>query len=186
VQEKDNVIRILKETKAAVKEGNFLKVKQLSNQTIHTASISQDPDNIAVAVIVYSLGKIIERTNYQNYRGWKKFFNNFINYINKAESALQENKIQEFRNSLTCIRREIETLPGNFKKHIQDVFRKASINKASRIYEHGISLEQTANLLGITLWELSSYAGQTGIGDVNENLTTTERIRIKNVMEFFK
>ena len=38
--------------------------------------------------------------------------------------------------------------------------RKASINKASRIYEHGISLGKTAQLLGITQWELTEYTGQ--------------------------
>ena len=45
------------------------------------------------------------------------------------------------------------------------MFRRARINKASRIYEHGISLAQTAELLGITQWELMKYLGQTKIAD---------------------
>ena len=54
MQESENILRILKETKEAVKENDNIKLKNLSNQTIHTASVSQDPENIAIAVIVYS------------------------------------------------------------------------------------------------------------------------------------
>jgi len=44
-----------------LKAKDTLKLKQLSDQTNNTASRTQDSDNIAVAVIVYSLGKILER-----------------------------------------------------------------------------------------------------------------------------
>ena len=71
------------------------------------------------------------------------------------------------------------------KKNIQDVFRKASVNKASRIYEHGISMGKTAKLLGITMWELADYAGKTGISDVSESKTLDVKSRIKLAMEMF-
>ena len=186
MKERDNIIRILKETKLAVTSADAVKIKQLSNQTIHTASIAQDPDNIAVAVIVYTLGKIVERENYQTYKGWKTFFNHFLRHIEIATQSLEQNKLEEFRKQITQIRKEIESLHGNFKKHVQDVFERARISKASRIYEHGVSMEQTANLLGITLWELADYAGQTGIGDVQESITDSEKNRIKLVQDFFK
>lgn len=186
MQEKENILRILRETKEAVKKDDVFRLKELSNQTIHTASISQDPDNIAVAVIVYTLGKIIERTNYQTQKGWKAFFDNFTTCIDKSIIALEKDKLEEFRKQIKCIREGIEILHGNFKNHIEAVFRKAQINKASKIYEHGISMEQTANLLGITTWELADYAGKSNIGDVDENITESEKIRIKEVMDFFK
>ena len=186
MKERDNIVRILRETREAVEEGDAVKIKHLSNQTIHTASIAQDPDNIAVAVIVYALGKIIERENYKTYKGWKNFFDSFISCMDKAKKAVEKNNIEEFRRQILCIRKQISSLQGNFKKHVQEVFDKAKVTKASRIYEHGISMEQTASLLGITLWELAEYAGKTGIGDVNENLTETERDRIKVIKDFFK
>ena len=62
IEERDNVLRILKETKRALERGDASKLRLLSDQTINTASRTQDPDNIAVAVIVYSLSKIIEMT----------------------------------------------------------------------------------------------------------------------------
>ena len=52
MQEKDNLIDILEKTKKAIKEEDVLLLKELSNRTIHTSSIYQDPDNIAIAVIV--------------------------------------------------------------------------------------------------------------------------------------
>ena len=73
------------------------------------------------------------------------------------------------------------------KKHIQDIFRKASINKASKIYEHGISMEKTANLLGITMFELASYAGQREqVLEVPMVKGIDVKSRIKLAMDMFK
>ena len=47
-------------------------------------------------------------------------------------------------------------------------------------------MEQTAGLLGITIWELAEYAGQTGISDVNLSVTFPIRQRIKQAEEIFK
>ena len=58
------------------------------------------------------------------------------------------------------------------------------IKKASRIYEHGISMQKTAKLLGISIWELAEYSGQTGISNVNLSITLDVKERIKNAMEF--
>ena len=65
MQEKENVIDILEKTKSAVEREDILLLKDLSNRTIHTASIYADSDNIAVAVAVYSLSKILERKKYR-------------------------------------------------------------------------------------------------------------------------
>ena len=186
MEEVSNILRILRETEQAVKEENTVLLKELSNQTVHTASIQQDADNIMVAVIVYSLSKIIERKQYQEYKNWPKFFNKFLLCVKKAREGLEKNNIEEFREQVKCIREEINSLSGNLKSNIQDVFRKASINKASKIYEHGISMEQTAKLLGITIWDLAEYAGQSGIGDVNLNISMPVKKRIKNAMEIFE
>ena len=74
-----NVLRILNETKKALEKHDATAMKDLSNQTINTASLTQDPDNIAVAVIVYSLGKILEKHQYQKFDDWKKFHDAVIN-----------------------------------------------------------------------------------------------------------
>jgi hypothetical protein len=84
MQEADNVLRILKETKIALEKNDSFKLRGLSNQTINTASLAQDADNIAVAVLVYSLSKIVERLDYRQLPGWKKFYSNILLYLDKS------------------------------------------------------------------------------------------------------
>ena len=186
VEEPKHVLNVLQETKEAVAKEDTLKLKELSNQTIHSASIKQDVDSIMLAVIIYSLSKFLERINYKQYPGWNKFFNSFIRHIDFSINALEQDNEERFRKELKGMRRHISSLTGDFKRNIQDVFRKASINKASRIYEHGISMETTSRLLGISIWELAEYAGQTGIGDVNLSVTMPEKKRIKLAEDIFK
>ena len=187
MQEKENILRILEETKEAIKEGDSARIKRLSDQTNNTASMTQDPDNIAVAVIVYSLSKILDRENYQKLPGWKGFYENYLNSINNIIVSLKKNDDKSARKYLEDIRKSIERISGRLKKYIQDVFRKARINKASKIYEHGISMEQTAGLLGVTLFELASYAGQKPeISNAPLGKTVDVKKRIKIAMEMFQ
>ena len=74
MKEEDNVLRILKETRVAIEKNDSFNLKNLSNRTVNTSSLTQDSDNIAVAVIVYSLSKIIERQDYRQLSGWNVFY----------------------------------------------------------------------------------------------------------------
>lgn len=179
MQEKEHVLQVLKDTISALEEEDVLALKELSNKTVHMSSIAQDPDNIIIAVIIYALSKIIERRKYKTYKDWPRFQAEYTSHIKNSITALENNKIKKFRKEMSSIRHDINKLSGNLKNYIKEVFRKAEINKASRIYEHGISMEKTSELLGITLWELAEYAGQTGIGDVNLSVTLPIKTRIK-------
>jgi len=184
MEEKSNVLEILNATKSAIVKKDVVLIKKLSDRTIHTAAITQDPDNIAIAVIVYALSKLIEREKYHKMPGWSRFFRTYMSCIDKAISALKKDDMPEFTQQIKKIRKAINKLSGRLRDYIADVFRKASINKASRIYEHGISMEKTAKLLGITLWELAEYAGQK-IHDAELSITLEPRERIEMAEEFF-
>jgi hypothetical protein len=184
MQEKENVLRILEEGLEAIKNNDNLKLKELSDQTIHTASLTHDPENIAVAVIVYSLSKILERPAYSRQKGWINFYKSLVMGVENSIDALRKNDEAHLTKHLEMVRKRIGGLSGNLKKYIEDVFRKASINKASKIYEHGISLERTANLLGITQWELAGYMGQKDYERL-ESRTLSTKERIKLAMEIF-
>ena len=186
MQEKEHVLEVLEQAKKAIRDEDVIKLKELSNQTIHSSAIEQDPDNIAVAVILYSLSKIIERVRYREYKEWPKFQKTYEKSIENAIIALKRNDVEVYRDQISIIQESIEKLSGNLKKYVQEIFRKAQINKASRIYEHGISLEKTAKILGITLWELNSYVGNTGIADVNLAYTLDLKQRIKNAEDIFR
>jgi hypothetical protein len=187
MQERENILRILQETKEALKNKDSFKLKELSNQTIHTASITQDQDNIAVAVLVYSLSKLVERREFQSTEEWKKFYNSISSQIDMGIEALRKKDDAKLRTLIELSRAKLEKLSGNLKPYIQDVFRKAQINKASKIYEHGISMEQTAKLLGITLFDLASYAGQKPeLSGAPWGQTLDVKQRIKLAEDMFK
>lgn len=186
MKEEGNILRILRETKTAVVKNDSFELKNLSNKTINTSSLTQDSDNIAVAVIVYSLSKIVERQDYRQLPGWNSFYKKIILFLEKSSEDIEKKEYEKFRGDFKNIRGSIDNLSGKLKKYIKEVLRSAEINKASRLYEHGISMEQTANLLGITLYELADYVGKTGISDVPENKTMNTKERIKLAMEIFE
>ena len=186
IEEREHILNILRKVENALQKKKYIEIKNLSNQIIHNASIHQQPEVISLAVIFYSLSKFLERGNYKEYKQWPTFINGCIGDIEDARKALETGDIETFRFELSSMREKVQTLPGNLKKNINEVFRMAKINKASRIYEHGISMEKTAKILGITQWELAEYAGKTGIGNVNLGITIPVTQRIKQAEDIFK
>lgn len=186
-QEKKNVLDILKTAVVAIKRKDALVLRDLSNRTIHSASIYQDTDSVSIAVIIYALSKAFERRDYYEYKDWPFFEKACIKSLENARYSFKSDKMEEFRKNLGEIRESIKQLSGNLKKFIEEVFRRAMISKASRIYEHGISMNKTAEILGISVWELAQYAGSsTGISDVNLGITQDINVRINRAMNLFR
>ena len=55
---RSNLLAIFKEVKQAIKTIDIIKLRDLSNHTLHDVSILQEENSIQAAVIVYSLSKI--------------------------------------------------------------------------------------------------------------------------------
>lgn len=184
MKEKENILDIIIKSRKAIKEKDVFTLKKLSDRTVHVSSIYQDPDNIAVAVVIYSLAKLTEREKYKTLEGWENYEKIFLNSLDNAVYHLKVDNLEMFRKDLIEIEESVEKLSGKLKLYIQSVFRKAHINKASRIYEHGISQAKAASILGITVWELAEYAGTTGISDVDLSITKSikERLNIAEKM----
>ncbi|MBS3099718.1 hypothetical protein J4463_00685 [Candidatus Pacearchaeota archaeon] len=185
MKEVKHVISVLKNAeKAAIRE-DIVALKKLSDMTIHSSVISQDEDNVMVAVIIYVLSKVIERGE-KYYKGdYKKYVSVYVNFIKQAVYALEKNDEIKFRESIKEMFSSKELDP-ELRGHISDIFRKAKINKASKIYEHGISMGKTAEILGISIWELAEYSGQTGIADSPYSKTMDIKKRVNNAVEMFK
>ena len=181
----DNVRNILEQTLYAIQNDNSQPLKELSDQTIHSASTG-DLDNIMVAIIVYSIGKILSRPDYRSLKGWNSFYRIVTSSLKCSINDLKEGNEKKFRQDFLMIKKAINKINGKLKYYVEDVFKKAEITKGSRIYEHGISAGKTANKLGITLYDLQNYTGQTGISEVNLNQTTSVKNRIKLLEAIFK
>lgn len=181
--ERNHIIEVLENAKKALLASDSLELKELSNQVIHSLSIYQSEGLVAIAVILYSFSKLIERKEHLTLKDWGSFVDRTNASFDESIRALRENNLKKFEDNLIAIRSSIEKI--TIKPFVSEILQKAMINKASRIYEHGISMEQTAKLLGVSQWELSEYAGQTGIPDIRYALTFDVKKRAKMALEFF-
>ena len=184
-EERAHVIKLLKEVKKALSKEDAFELKRLSNYTIHSASTYQDDRSILLAVLVYSLSKILERKENLKIKDWKEIVRKINFELDKIIECLK--KKEEEKKCIYHLKeaRQIMTKASpRIKEHIKEVLRKAAINKASRVYEHGISMERTADLLGVTIWELSEYIGQTPVSEVKQNITIDVRSRAKTALDF--
>jgi len=185
MKEKSKIVSILEKILESLKKRDYLDIKNLSNQIIEIASIQQDIDLVFLSVIIYSLSKIMERKIFRKSKEGKKFYKNYIIGIKNLIKDINNDEIKNFRKEISLMIKNLESVSKDIKNYIQDVFVKAKINRASKIYEVGISLEKTAKILGISIWELTEYVGQTKIPDVNLSITLPIKERIKIAEEIF-
>lgn len=187
--DQDTKLQIQKILSGAIEgiiENNPSELTTLSNMTIHNASVNQDKDSISIAVLIYSLSKIYQRENYKEKRSWDLFNRSVLKGLNMALDAIQTNNYEGYDRVLVAFFKLIDKLDRSLKKYVKNVFESAKITKASRLYEHGLSLGRTADLLGITQYELMNYTGSTGIADVEENKTRSIAERIKLARQLFE
>ena len=195
MKEIENVLGILRDAKKFVEGDDAAGLKSLSNQTVHAAAIFQDGDNIVVAVLIYSLGKVMERDHYRSMEGWSEFHGAVVKNLGLAIDALsskddsgEPNKsdVENARVYLGRIRNSLNEIEGDLGRYISDVFKKAEINKAFKLYEHGLSTEKTAKLLGVSLWDMSSYIGQSHIGDAKIAISMPVKDRVRIAEDMFR
>ncbi len=176
---KKDILNILEEGLKAINENNIAKLKELSDHTLHDASIFQDRDSVTIAVLMYSLGKIYERQRYREYKDWDLFSGTVVRKLQLAKDYLGKNDLKGYEINIKEIFNVTEKLSSKLKEYTKDVIERAKVSKGSRLHEHGLSLGRTAEILGISKWELSQYVGGTGISDVEESMTRDIKQRLK-------
>lgn len=186
MEEVTHVIEVLTRARYALEQENTKELRDLSDRTIHAASVYQHTDYILVATIIYALSKIVERKDKINIQNWNSFIREVSSLLSIAISSIQRGKHHQFVKFLGKTKYYMENSSPNIKPLIEELWRKASINKASKIYEHGISLAKTTKLLGVTPWELSEYIGERDNPQVKLNKTIDAKQRVQLAMEFFK
>lgn len=185
MEEMNHVIDVLTRARRAIENEDALELKNLSDQTIHAASVYQHTDYMLVAVNIYALSKVIEKKEKFAPQNWRNMIKNITNLISLAISSLQDKKQGQFIKFLNKIKQTLSDNSGDMSPLIHEVLRKASINKASKVYEHGISLAKTTKLLGISAWEISEYIGEKENPHISLNQTIDVKKRASMAMEFF-
>ncbi|MBN1503045.1 hypothetical protein JW930_05865 [Candidatus Woesearchaeota archaeon] len=160
---KQDILDVLSKVVDAIKNHRIYELRELSNHVIHNASIFQDKDSIRIAVIIYALSKILkERNDFEQIA------------LNKMEDAGRLLEKDDFNNYDICIKSLLSEISNQSTKtrfYIEEVLKRAEISKASKMYEHGISLAQVADALDVSRWELMDYIGKTTIADSFEDIS---------------
>ena len=181
-----DILNIVREGRKALRESDIKTLKELSNHTIHDASIYQDDYSTTVAIIIYSLSKIFERADYKKYKSWDIFYKNILDFLSKSLVALEDNDLENYEAIVHDMFNSIYELEPKLRDYIIDVFQGAKIHKASRLHEHGISVGRVAEVLGLSEFEIMEYLGKTGIADVSFSVTRDVKERIKFIRGIFK
>lgn len=183
---RQDILNVLKETLKAVKSKDSLRLKELSNKTIHNSAVNQDLYSILTTVLNYTLSKIFERPRYEQYKTWGLFYTTLQKNLQLSIKALTKNQIEEYDYAIHQLLQSVNKLEHKFKKYIKEIMEQAKISKGSRMYEHGISMGRAAEILGISPWELMSYTGQTGIADNPYSQSKDIKTRIKFTRSLFE
>jgi len=154
---KKDILNVLRQTVEYVKKGETYKLRDLSDHVIKNATIFQDHHSISIAVTIYSLSKI--------YKG--KVDNVVVKHLNNSISYLEVGDVNGYENEIKLIIKDISKKSEETKFYIEEVLERSQIKKASKMYEHGISMGQVAESLGISVWDLMDYIGKTRIPDAN-------------------
>lgn len=173
---KKNIIEVLKKAFVAVQKRDVSNLKGLSNYLIHSASVNQDEDSVAIAVVLYSLFKIYSRSDYFQMKSWSMFDKKTLDFLKVAKEKLIKGDFVRYRNVINDYLQSINKLDSRLKRYVKDVINDAKISKGSRLYEHGISAGRTSKILGISRFELMGYVGGTGIADVSVGKRVMDRL----------
>ena len=173
---KKDILAVLSELVEIFKvkeETDIIQIKELSNHVIHNASVFQDEDSISVAILIYSLSKIMERQQ----KGLD--YNKVLSMLNSCILNLKNNEDEAFRKLIKNIFNFIRTIDAKLKLYIHEVINQAQIKKGCKLCEHGISVARASEVLGISQWELMHYLGKTTLIDqFSEPVNVLKRLKI--------
>jgi hypothetical protein len=164
-------------------KGDIYQLKELSDHIIKDASIYQDIDAVQVAIIIYSLYKIVKDFPDPDYQ-------KLYRVLQRARDSLQENKLREYNASFkeafsiirTCDRKICKA--DRTKEYVEEVFHAARIKKGLSLFKHGVSVGKAADMMGITTWDLMKYLGQTKVMEDYQEIIPA-RNRLKYAIQLF-
>ncbi len=171
-----------------IETDNTSEIKDWSDHIIHNASIFQDKYSLRTGILVYALSKIHERHKFQRKeeKAWEKFWVEVITNIKSIINSIATDDIEGINKGYRIITRNITSVDKAFSEYIQHVFDKAKVQKAWKIYEHGLSLGRVAELMGISKWDAMKYLGQTKSSEYKEFVIEHIDKRFADTKKIFK
>ncbi len=152
-------------------------LRELSNDLMEDVTVSRNKDSITICVMLYSLYKIFSKNSSIDRKP-------LVKLIDKALE--NENNTVRFRTSLRKLFDQIKKYDSNIDSNIMHIIKQAYINKGLSLYEHGLSVGNAAEMMGISKWEIMEYLGGLPIIDTDENARIDCRDRLNYTRGLFE
>ena len=169
---KKDILSVLKQVIPAMRKYDTASVIELSNHVIHDASTYQDTDSISIAVMIYALGKMMDRCKEKGMD-----MSPLINIVEKLQASLERDKFGDYNINMSKVFESVKKMDDKLSLYVEEVLMKAKIKKGSKIHEHGLSVARTAELMGVSQWDLMSYVGNIPTTYEKENISVKERLQ---------
>ncbi len=169
---KRDVLSVLAKAFRAIRKDELLRLREISNEVIHNASIFQDEYSISTAILIYAISKVsIPPADLRKM---------VLPVLKEMVADMAADRHEQYRQKT---RELLADLEKKSNRTVSEMLQQAQISKGTKIYDHGISLPRVAETLGISVWDLTEYIGKTGIaetmgdpGDIQERLSFTRRM----------
>ncbi|MDD4877993.1 MAG: hypothetical protein PHO02_03075 [Candidatus Nanoarchaeia archaeon] len=179
------MLESLEEAQGAFAAIDSNKLKSISDYTLHYAGIFQDSYSVSVAIIIYSLAKIVEKKKIRSDKDWTRFKAETLRNLKEAKAALEKEKLDIYLAELKELLASIGKIDATFGTYVTEAIEKAKIKKGFAVYAHGLSVGRAAELMGVSPWELMDYLGQTKLVDEMPMLTKPISDRLAAARKIF-
>lgn len=174
---------VIHKAAVALKNRDVNYLRKISNLSLDNAAVIQDESSVSIAVIIYSLSKILGRIGKET-EEQTTTIERIINRLEKAKILLKKQDQSYYKKVIKEILEKIDQLDERLAVFIEEVVDKAKIKKSSNIYEHGISLGRSAEITGVSQWDLMNYVGKTTIYDKEApaRISAQKRLRYAEII----
>lgn len=180
-----DILDILRDSIRAIKRDDIVQLRELSDHTLHSSTIYQEEETTAIAVLIYSLFKIYEKQGLRNDNEWPNFNANVLKLLENAYESFIKADVAQYRINIKKLFESISKFEKSFGKFVTEVIENSKIKKGEKLIEHGLSIGRTAEMLGISRWDLMSYLGVTDYAE-KEPETITVKDRLKAAERLFR
>jgi len=153
---REELIERFEEAKDAIEKNDIQKLDSLSNKTIHITTIYSDQDAILSAILFYSISRILDKEKDGTVKELKY---GLLENIDAAIKLLEKGKDNRFHKLLEESLKIIKEFDKSFSQYVEHILIYAKTQKGIKVYEHGASLTQISEMLGISKWDLMHKAG---------------------------
>lgn len=146
----------------AFEKGDIVGMKNLSNNLIRDAAVTQETETIRLAMISYTLCKIMQKGYYRKDQiRWNGFTTELNDHLRQLIEACESERRDKITPILDHIFDDIRILDESFGKYIEKITNKAIVKKGSTLYSLGLSLGMASQLSGASKWEILHFSGKT-------------------------